>query len=251
MLGALLHGLYKSYSQYIKFGYGGFILWKNKHAKKRKIISVKLKGFKYPIYLRTASSDYETFLQVFEQEEYAFPYIDNPKTIVDCGANIGFASIYFAKLFPDAKIIAIEPEPSNFEMLKKNTANYSNITCINNGIWTKKTSLEIVDQGIGEWAFAVKECQEETQGAIPAIGIYDIIQEYKLSSIDILKIDIEGSEKEVFTENNGLWLGKIKILVTELHDRMKQGTANAFYNAINTSRYRMEINGENIFIQFL
>ncbi len=251
MLGTLLHGLYKSYSHYKRFGNGGLSLWRNKHTKNRKTISVKLKGFAFPIHLRTASSDYETFLQVFEQQEYKFPYQDNPKVIVDCGANIGFASLYFAQLFPNATIIAVEPEPSNFELLKKNTASYPNITCINSGIWTKKTALEIVDQGIGEWGFMVKECSPEKQDAIPAIGINDIMQDYNLASIDILKIDIEGSEKEVFTANNLEWLPKIKMLVTELHDRMKQGTANAFFNAINTYKYRMEVNGENIFIQFL
>lgn len=251
MLGTLLHGLYKSYSHYKRFGYGGLSLWKNKHTKNRKIIAVKLKGFQSPIYLRTASSDYETFLQVFEQNEYRFPYTENPKVIVDCGANIGFASLYFAQLFPNATIIAVEPESSNFELLKKNTAQYANITCINSGIWTKKTFLEIVDQGIGEWGFTVKECGKETPNAIPAIGINDIMRDYNLPYIDILKIDIEGSEKEVFTENNTEWLPKVKILVTELHDRMKEGTANAFFNAINTYKYKMEVNGENIFIQFL
>ncbi|OSZ82625.1 hypothetical protein CAP35_04990 [Chitinophagaceae bacterium IBVUCB1] len=251
MLGTLFHGLYKSYSQFKKFGYGGLILWSKKHAKKKQTISVKLKDFAYPIYLRTASSDYETFLQVFDQNEYKFPYPEAAKVIIDCGANIGFASLYLARLFPDALIIAVEPEPSNFELLKKNTALYPNITCINSGIWTKKTMLEIVDTGIGEWGFMVKECAEDTPGAVPAVGINDIMQDYKLQTIDILKIDIEGSEKEVFSENEQLWLPKVKMLVTELHDRMKKGTANAFFNAINKYEYRMEMNGENIFIQFL
>jgi tRNA G46 methylase TrmB len=106
------------------------------------IISIQLKKLKHPVLLRKNTTDIPTFNEVFYWGEYAFDIPKAPETIVDCGANIGLASVYFANRFPNAKIIAIEPEQSNFEMLQKNAAPYPNITCLQYGIWNRTTHLE-------------------------------------------------------------------------------------------------------------
>jgi FkbM family methyltransferase len=54
--------------------------------------------------------------------------------IIDCGANIGLVSVMMKCLFPDVKIIAIEPDETNFELLKKNLQHYEGIELINAGI---------------------------------------------------------------------------------------------------------------------
>lgn len=79
---------------------------------------------KYPFIVRNQTSDVEIFEQIFIRQEYNFTVNKPPEVIVDAGANVGFASIYFASKYPNSKIIAIEPEESNFRLLKKNTDSY-------------------------------------------------------------------------------------------------------------------------------
>ena len=64
--------------------------------------------------------------------------------------------------------------------------------------------------------------------------------------IDILKIDIEGSEKEVFQHGYADWLPKIKVLIIELHDRMVPGASAAVFSAINQYDFSVDIKGENL-----
>lgn len=91
------------------------------------LLRIKRPDCRFPFVLRFPSSDPDTFEQIFVSNEYDFLVETQPQIIVDAGANIGLASIYFANNYPEAKIIAIEPEQSNFELLKKNVAPYPNI----------------------------------------------------------------------------------------------------------------------------
>ena len=86
-----------------------------------------LKATSTTFYLRPLSSDLDCLEQVFINEQYRLPFSFEPRIIVDAGANIGAASIYFAKKWPDAKILALEPEESNFGILRKNCARLPNV----------------------------------------------------------------------------------------------------------------------------
>ena len=77
-----------------------------------------------------------------------------PRTLVDAGANIGLASLYFANRFPSANIIAIEPEQSNFDLLRKNVAPYETITPIRAALWHENGIIKLVDpERLGKWGF--------------------------------------------------------------------------------------------------
>src|SRR5271166_1471460 len=81
-------------------------------------------GIRTPVHLRLKTSDESTYAQTLLWGQYAFDLPFSPKVIVDAGANIGMASIYFAHKYPEAKIIAIEAEGSNFDMLTRNIRPY-------------------------------------------------------------------------------------------------------------------------------
>ena len=117
-----------------------------------------------PIWLRVPSSDVLTCEQIFISEEYKVSTEILPKVIVDAGANTGLTSIYFANKFPDAKIIAIEPEQSNIEMLKLNTAPYPNIIPIQAALWHRNEEIDLVDPGLGHWGFMTAAGED---GSIP------------------------------------------------------------------------------------
>jgi len=118
----------KTLKQYMKkFGVLGFKLYMIKKMKIPRIIQVSLPESNDTMKLRPNTSDMDVFQQIFVNEEYEFSLDRDPKVIIDAGANIGLASIYYSIKYPEAKIIAIEPELSNYELLKNNIKNYPNI----------------------------------------------------------------------------------------------------------------------------
>lgn len=207
---------------------------------------INLNGIKYPFKLRSKSSDVNTFRQVFIFKEYNFAVDRDPKFIIDGGSNIGLAAIYFANRFPGATIASIEPESGNFELLKVNTGKYPAITPVKSGIWSSSAFLKVIDRGLGHWGFVVEEHQQEDKDTFRAVSIGDILNQFNKAEIDILKLDVEGAEKEIFTKNYQEWLPKTKVLVVELHDRMKKGCSKAFFKALIDYDFTVEQLGENM-----
>jgi FkbM family methyltransferase len=195
-------------------------------------------GIKSPFFLRVPSSDVPTFEQIFIKQEYDFDVKRNPKIIVDAGANIGLASIYFSNKFPDVKIIAIEPEESNLEILKRNIAPYENIILVCKALWHENTRINLVDPGLGKWGFMTQaqDSAEERHGQIvyevQGVTVDTIMKEQGIDHIDILKIDIEGAERELFRDPSS-WIEKVDSLIIELHECRKPGCNRSFYNGSN------------------
>lgn len=199
------------------------------------LITVKIQDIRFPFYLRCGTSDLATYAQVFIDQEYDFVVDKCPRIIVDAGANIGLASIYFANKYPESKIIAIEPEASNYEMLKINVAAYSNIFPINAALWDKNGEVNLVDPGQGKWGFMTKgdDSHEVSLSKmchkVKSMTVDKLMEDHELDKIDILKIDIEGAEREVFG-NSSSWIEKVDALMIELHERIKPGCNLSFYN---------------------
>jgi FkbM family methyltransferase len=189
----------------------------------------------FPVYLRLPSSDLSAFKQVVVERLYDFVTATEPRTIVDAGANIGCAAIYFASRYPESRIIAIEPESSNFAMLRKNVAPYPNVMPIQAALWDADEEIDLVDPGFGKWGFMTEsnprqESRNKFHQRVRAITVNSIMSEFKLSQIDILKVDIEGAEREVF-RSAASWIGKVDAIVIELHEHLKAGCESSFYDA--------------------
>lgn len=202
--------------------------------------------YKATFYLRKNFSDKYTFKQVFLDDQYNISLPFQPRTILDGGANIGLASAYFAHRYPAASIVAVEPSRQNFEMVEKNTAAYSQVTKICAGIWNKNTHLVIINKGDHDNAFMVRESSPQNPEAIPAVSIETVMKEQRWSTIDILKLDIEGSEKEVFEEGFEYWLPKTKAIFVEVHDHMRKGAGNAIFKAITKYHFSFSMQHENL-----
>jgi FkbM family methyltransferase len=211
---------------------------KGKATKSLVLLKMNRPDIKYPFCLRLPSSDIKVFKQVFVDHEYNFDVRRNPKVIVDAGANIGLASIYFSNRFPESKIIAIEPEESNFEILKMNAEPYSNIISVRGALWDENKEINLVDPGFGKWGFMTQEEDiiERSLGEIchivQGMTVDTIMKDQGIENIDILKLDIEGAEREVFSDSSS-WIGKVDSLIIELHERMKSGCNRSFYNGTN------------------
>lgn len=187
---------------------------------------------KSQIYLRKNSSDIDIYYQVFIEQEYSFLknlcdyYLssDEPLVLFDFGANIGLTSAYLYKYFPLKKLIALEPDESNFNMLKKNISELhleQTTYLVNKAIWPRKANLEPTQfRDNREWSRSFYE--SKTESGIPTITVSQLLEEVSVDYIDILKIDIEGAEKEFLDDQQELSkiLVKVKILTIEIHDEI-------------------------------
>jgi FkbM family methyltransferase len=210
---------------------------------------VVLPAIKHPFTLRYDTSDIPVFDQVFLNEEYNIK-LTTPQVVIDGGANIGLFALYIKNKYPEAKIICIEPDLENFKVLQKNTSLYDNIFCENYGLWNKDAKLRVYDKyDMGKWAMVVEE--DSMNGNISAVSLKVVMEKYSIDRIDVLKLDIETSEKQLFFDNYDYWLPKTKIIIIELHDWMEDGCSKPFFEAINKtfSKYKFSMIGENVVIE--
>jgi FkbM family methyltransferase len=184
----------------------------------------------HPVTLRVPSTDVSTYKQVVTREEYGIELAQRPKTIVDAGANIGLASVYFASRYPEARILAIEPEAQNFELLLKNTAPYPNIQAVRAALWSESGVIGVVDSGTGAWGFRTEASSEAlVANSVRAATLDELLDEFGFDHVDLLKLDIEGAEVEVFADTSE-WIDRVNVVVAELHERYRTGCLRNFYN---------------------
>jgi FkbM family methyltransferase len=198
-------------------------------------LAVIPRGTDHPVYLRLRTSDVCAYRDVLickdKQYEPDIPNF-NPKTIVDAGAHIGMASIGFARKYPEAKIIAIEPEPENFKALLRNVSSYPSIIPIQAALWNEDGEVGLgASDAHPRGAFQIME-----NGAIRvrAITMRTLMRETGINSIDLLKMDIEGAEKEVFEVCD--WIDNVRVVSIELHDRIRPGCRAAVQAAAKKLR---------------
>lgn len=233
-------GIKRGISIYLRLKYQSFFFNSNDNY------SLFPPNLQKPIILRSNTSDRSIFNEVFLKKGYQFSLDYPPKVIIDAGANIGLFSVLMANLYPQAKILAIEPDPDNFKHLKKNTDFYTQINLLNYGLWSKNTVLEIIDENFGKSGTRVKEAGPDSNSSLKAISIPELMNNFNLNRIDLLKIDIEGSEKELFSRNEDQWLPKTKTLIIELHDKMVPGCSKVFFKKLSNYNFTVEIMGENL-----
>ena len=214
--------------------------------KRKKYRGIQMKGLKHPFTLRNNPYDYVTFEEVLLKQSYQLPEGFTPRTIIDGGGNIGLTAVFFANRFPAATIITVEPDAANFKLLEANCLAYENITPVNAGIWSHSAHLAVIDSGGGNNAFTVQEVPGPSPGTITALSIPEIMQRQQWKTVDVVKLDIEGSEKQVFSENYESWLPAAKAVYVELHDRMVEGCSKAVFAAMSKFNFSCGIVGENL-----
>lgn len=174
------------------------------------------------VFCRAHTSDLGVFRQIFIEREYrCLDDVREPRLIMDCGANVGYASAYFLARYPRAHVIAVEPDAGNFAALRRNLQRHSSrSTLIQSGVWSTQTGLVISEDKFAdgrEWSYTVRPNRPGEAATMQAVDIGGLLDRSGFERISILKIDIEGSEREVFRTNFSHWLGRVDHLVIELH----------------------------------
>ena len=159
---------------------------------------IMISGFK--VYYEKFLYVLDLYKEVFRDRLYDFePSTWEPK-ILDLGANIGMATLRFKKLFPAAKIVCFEPQARAFELLSRNVRknNLRGVALNNLAVSDHDGEIDFFSEpGIGSCPGAgVLPVSGFTESRVRCVKLSDYITE----RIDLLKMDIEGSELSVLSE---------------------------------------------------
>ena len=203
-------------------------------------ITVRSMNLRTAVHLRVRTSDVSVYKGVILGGEYDVTLPFNPATIVDAGANCGMATLFFATKYPRARIVAIEPDPSNYSALVRNTSTYLNVVTIQAALWNRNCDLALASSSrFDKSAFRVSDTGTKVNG----MTIRSLMQATGIHAIDLLKMDIEGAEAELF--DNPDWLPYVKAMAIEFHEHLRP-RCKAKADAI-CSDFRSWQRGETIF----
>lgn len=226
----------------------GLMLWlellKEKFVSAGTPFKVHVPGIRHPVWLRARTSDLEVFCQIFGHREMSFFRTSKAQYIIDAGANIGLTSVLLANVCPEARIDALEVDSNNAKLLRLNTAAYGRVRVIEKGLWRQAGYIKILNPEASAWAFQVGETDPLDSDAIQAIGVADLLRESGFACVDLLKVDIEGAEREVFDVQAAQWIGKVRQLAIELHDHMRPGCSEAVNQTVSRRPHTTEQSGE-------
>jgi FkbM family methyltransferase len=218
------------------FGYtrGASLLLTSRRASKLgKRMEVVLPGTDIPLTLRLGTSDISVFKDIFIDLEYGWVFNTSPSVIIDVGGYTGLSAAFFAHTYPEAMIIAIEPDAQNYDLLMLNTARFPNVHAVRAAVWKESGTISLTDPGTGAWGLRVSESHASVTGGdlVRAVTIDEIRKEFGLDRIHLLKVDVEGSEKEIFSTADS-WISSVDAICIELHDRFKVGCTRSFFMAV-------------------
>ena len=166
--------------------------------------------------------------------------------ILDCGANIGFSSYWFSEEYPQAVIIAVEPDKDNIEYLKLNTRFCKNVKVMEGAISSIDCNMVLTNKEMGSDAFRTVIDQN---GPIMGVSVIKLLKMYgyDLENLFLVKIDIEGFESDLFSSNFE-WIDSAKAIIVEPHDWLLPGQAKSqnLLRVISKNPRDFVINGEHI-----
>jgi FkbM family methyltransferase len=215
-------------------------------ATRRRLVTLELKGFRGELRFRPGTSDKEVVEQVFLGDEFSWlGRLDRVSTIVDCGANIGVTAFMLLNAFPNARLVALEPDAGNYEILRKNLEQFGErALALNAAVWSHDTTLRVVRGEFldgREWTYQAKEDPDSSLDAVPAKSILTVLEDLGGDSIDLLKVDIEGGELALFARRPQSWLPRVKNISIELHG---DECTEAFFNAMSGYDFDLIRQGE-------
>ena len=205
-------------------------------------LEINLKGKK--IKIPDAASFRFMYNEIFRKEIYKF-YTSNEKPyIIDAGANVGLSVIYFKLLYPKSEIVAFEPDYNIFKILNYNIENFefNDVRTINMGLWDSEKTLQFISEGADAGRIVTKNTKKSNT-SVKVISLKSFI---KNKTVDLLKIDIEGSEDVVIRDIKDLLCNVDRIFI-EYHSFInKKQTLNEIINILTETNFRIYINQEGV-----
>lgn len=222
-------------------------------------------GYDQPFFLRDTVADHATFKQCLVMQQYdfrKFPQSDRlfrdyraalargeVPLLIDCGGNVGLATRWFARIFPEARIVVVEPDEQNFKILTMNTEHLGDrVIRLKGGIWNTSARLKITNPDAGSAAFRVKELDLSDSEGLRAYTINEICDMQGAGAPFIVKLDIEGAQSTLFRSNTD-WVPRSHLITLELDDWLMpwQGTSRPFFSCMSRYPFEYLFRDESIF----
>ncbi len=216
----------------------GFDAWRDASA------SLWIKSLRRRVHYR-GKNDYVALTSLFTENFYVEPSGFEIRSVLDLGANIGIECLRFWAFYPAAKIIAVEADASNYAVLMKNVAGLEGVSVLHAAVWGKKASLSV-----RSIPGANLECRvvPAPDAEVRSVTVPDLIDLLGLPEVDIVKIDVEGSEDSLFGPGLENWIGRARILVWELNDHEAPHALSRLVLAMAKAgvRFNFHIRGEKL-----
>jgi FkbM family methyltransferase len=204
----------------LSLGVKGAITYLWHSAVQTPTVVVRPRGYPGRFLCRTGESDILVLWQVFGRRELDIEVRRPARLIVDGGAYTGFSTAYLASRYPEATVVAVEPDPGNFDLLTENTRSFRNVVRLKKALWSQSERLSLLRRPSDlSWAVMVRRPRDEETdgGSVETTTVPEILAMAGADRIDLLKLDIEGAESELFAVGQERWLDRVNVIVVELH----------------------------------
>jgi FkbM family methyltransferase len=172
-----------------------------------------------PVVVRSGASDVYVVSELLDGDSYdGLPQHapDDVRLVLDLGANTGIVTRWLLARFPQARVIAVEPDPETCAVLRRNVADHPRATVIEAGIGTRAGHASMS----GDAAAIGRRVELAEAGPIEVLTVPQVLERAgvdETTPIDVLKCDVEGAERCLFAECEA-WIGRVRLLAVETHD---------------------------------
>jgi FkbM family methyltransferase len=206
-------------------------------------IPLRIRLLKHPFRLRLFTSDVWVVRQTLYERHYRdIEAAGGNGLVIDLGANIGSYAALVLSRHHDTRVLCVEPDPETAEVARRNLAPYGpRAEVLPTAIWDRPAGLRIKRYGAGlEWSIHVRPCEDGETPDITAVTMDQILEREGRDRIDVLKIDIEGAEEQLFA-GNVPWLDRVDLVAVELHGPQARG---AVERALEPGGWKHDRRGE-------
>ncbi len=159
--------------------------------------------------------------EVYGGRPYALDYspLGAVQTVLDLGANAGVASAFLSARFPDARIVAVEPSPATFELLAENLGRISPGSVAVRAAVVSRAGRYRLERGTApanDRVVAAESAPASGTEELDALTLTELLDRHLPRGVDLMKVDIEGGERELF-ETAAEWAPRVRAIVAEVH----------------------------------
>lgn len=208
----------------------------------------RLQGYTRSISLRTYAGDLTIFYDIWWRKVYALPD-DSLKTascIIDLGAHVGMTSLYFALAAPMARIYSVEADPDNYTLLRHNLApeiDRGRLHAVHAAIYSDNSPVYLQPAAL---SYNSQLSLQPTGCRVPGLTLDQLIDDHRITSIDLLKIDIEGAEMFLLA-NPERWLSITQQVLIELHSEELVSRFTEVFQAAGFTLEKRPFDYENLY----
>jgi FkbM family methyltransferase len=173
-------------------------------------------GQPFDLWLRTRAGDLFVLHEVLVTECYEIPrgLGIEPTMIVDLGANVGITTLYYARRFPAARFVCVEPDPANAALLRRNVDHLGDRVVVIEAAITARSGVVAFDDSGWSWGVQLRAGGAGGR-AVAGLSMPDLMARIGAPSVDLVKIDIENGVAGLFEADRG-WLARVRAMIVEL-----------------------------------